>query len=221
VTWIEFWNRETTIYVSDRHKRVHYDLIARDLLRYVPGPDARVVDYGCGDTLSAEQVAARCGHLYLCESAPAVRERLSARYAGCPNISVISPQQLAELVPGTIDTVVVNSVIQYLSAADLRALLALAREKLAGSGRLVLGDVIPRHVGPLSDAVALIRLAAANGFLLAAFAGLVRSALSSYPRARRELGFLQFEEAEMLHELAQAGFAPAATIPTSATAPPA
>jgi hypothetical protein len=207
VTWIEFWNRETTIYVSDRHKRVHYELIARDLLRYVPGPDARVVDYGCGDTLSAREVAARCGHLYLCESASAVREKLAARYAGCPNISVISPQQFAELAPGTIDTVVVNSVVQYLSVADFRSLLALAREKLAGAGQLVLGDVIPRRVGPLSDAAELLKLAAANGFLIAAVAGLVRSALSSYPRVRRELGFLQFEEAEMLHELAQAGFA--------------
>jgi hypothetical protein len=207
VTWVEFWNRETTIYVSDRHKCVHYGLIAHDLLRYVPGRDARVVDYGCGDTPSAQAVAARCGHLYLCESASAVRERLAARYAGCPNISVISPQQFADLAPGSIDTVVVNSVVQYLSAAEFRSLLALARGKLASAGRLVLGDVIPRRVGPLSDAAALLRLAAANGFLLAAVVGLVRSALSSYPRMRRELGFLRFEESEILRELAQAGYA--------------
>jgi hypothetical protein len=207
MTWVEFWNRETTIYVSDRHKCVHYGLIAHDLLRYVPRPDARVVDYGCGDTPSAQAVAARCGHLYLCESASVVRERLAARYAACPSISVISPQQFADLAPGTIDTVVLNSVVQYLSAAEFRDLLALARGKLTSAGRLVLGDVIPRRVGPLNDAGALLKLAAANGFLLAAVVGLVRSALSSYPRVRRELGFLQFEEAEMLCELAQAGYA--------------
>ena len=186
---------------------MHYELIARDLLRYVPGPGARVVDYGCGDTLSARKVAARCGHLFLCESAATVRERLAARYADCPNISVISPEQLAELAPQTIDTIVVNSVIQYLSVEDFRRLLAVAREKMAGDGRLVLGDVIPRRIGPLSDAAELLKLAAANGFLLAAAVGLVRSALSSYPRVRRELGFLQFEGAELARELTQAGFA--------------
>jgi hypothetical protein len=207
VTWAEYWNRNTTIYVSARHKRVHYERIARDLFRYVPGPEARVVDYGCGDTLSAQEVAARCGHLFLCESAPTLRERLAARYAGCANISVVSPQQFGELDPGTIDVVVVNSVIQYLSVVELRHLLGVAREKLASAGRLVLGDVIPRRVGPLSDAVELLKLAGANGFLLAAGWGLVKSSLSSYPRVRREAGFLQLDEAEMLHELAQAGFA--------------
>ena len=52
----------------------------------------------------------------------------------------------------------------------------------------------------------LFRFAAANGFLLAAAVGLVKSSLSSYPRLRREAGFLQFDEAEMLRQLEQAGF---------------
>jgi hypothetical protein len=207
VSWAEFWNRETSIYVNARHRQVHYEGIARDILRYVPGPGARVVDYGCGDTLSAGPVAAACGHLYLCESAPTVRERLAARYAGVANISVIDPEQFAALAPGSIDTIVVNSVVQYLSAADLGRLLAVAREKLAGTGRLVLGDIVPRRVSPLRDAFELFRFAAANGFLIAAAAGLVRSSLSSYPRLRRQVGFLQFDEAEMLRALDQAGFA--------------
>ncbi len=207
MSWAEFWNQETSIYVNDRHRRVHYEGIARDMLKYVPGPGARVVDYGCGDTLSADRVAAACGQLLLCESAPTVRERLAARYAGVPSISVISPQQLAELDPGSVDTIVVNSVVQYLSAAELGQLLSLAREKLAGDGRLVLGDIVPRRVSPLRDAFELFRFAAANGFLVAAAAGLVRSSLSSYPRLRREVGFLQRDEAEMLRELDEAGFA--------------
>jgi len=48
VTWAEYWKQETTIYVSARHRCVHYERISRDLLNYVPGPGARVVDYGCG-----------------------------------------------------------------------------------------------------------------------------------------------------------------------------
>ena len=206
VTWAEYWNRETTIYVNARHRRVHYERVARDILEYVPGPGARVVDYGCGDTLCAHAVAAACGHLFLCDSAPTVRASLAARYAGCANISVIGPQEFEHLDAGSVDTIVVNSVVQYLSAAVFARLLANARDKLSRDGCLVLGDIVPRHVGPLRDAMELFRFAAANGFLLAAAVGLVKSSLSSYPRLRREAGFLQFDEAEMLRQLEHAGF---------------
>ena len=207
MSWAEFWNRETPIYVNDRHRRVHYEGIARDILKDVPGPGARVVDYGCGDTLSADRVAAGCGHLFLCESAATVREKLAVRYAGCPNVSVISPQQFAELDPGSVDIIVVNSVIQYLSGAEARP----PARRCAGEARRHRaagpGDIVPRRVNPLRDAMELFRFAAAKGFLMAAAVGLVRSSLSSYPRLRREAGFLQFEEAEMLRELERAGFA--------------
>jgi SAM-dependent methyltransferase len=207
VSWAAYWNRKTSIYVNDRHRRVHYERVSRDLIRCLPGPGARVVDYGCGDTLCALRVADGCAHLFLCDSAPTVRESLAARYAGCANISVISPEQFERLDAGTIDAIVANSVIQYLSAAEFARLLSLSREKLRPGGRLVLGDVIPRSIGPLRDALELLKFAGANGFLLAAAAGLVKSYFSDYPRLRREAGFLQFEEAELLQELARAGFA--------------
>lgn len=206
MTWAEYWNQETTIYVSARHRCVHYEGISRDILKHVPGPGARVVDYGCGDTLAAHQVAAACGHLFLCDSASTVRQRLAARYAGYPNISVISPEQFELLDPGSIDTIVVNSVIQYLSAAEFAHLLSISRHKLSSAGCLVLGDIIPRHVGPLRDAIELFRFAGANGFLVSAATGLVKSCLSTYPRLRREAGILQFDETETLRELEQAGF---------------
>ncbi|HEX5958101.1 MAG TPA: hypothetical protein VFY92_05520, partial [Hyphomicrobiaceae bacterium] len=155
--------------------------------------------------LCAEQVAAACGHLYLCDGAPTVRERLAVRYSGHPNISIIAPEALAGLPPGSIDTIIVNSVIQYLSPADFSRLLGVARDKLSVAGQLVLGDVIPRHVNPVQDVSALLRFAAGNGFLLAAAAGLVRSAFSSYPRVRRTAGFLQLDEPEVLQALANAG----------------
>jgi hypothetical protein len=206
VSWAEYWNRKTTIYVNARHSGVHYERISRDILKHVPGPGARVVDYGCGDTLSAHKVAAACRHLFLCDAASTVRASLAARYAGCSNISVISPLEYERLDAGSVDTIIVNSVVQYLSAAEFSRLLASARDKLSCEGCLVLGDIVPRHVSPLRDAMELLRFAVANGFLLAAAVGLVKSSLSSYPRLRREAGFLQFDEAEMLRQLEQAGF---------------
>ena len=206
MTWAEYWNGETTIYVNARHKSVHYEAVARDIVACLPGPAARVVDYGCGDALSAHLVADACAHLFLCESSESTRQRLVARIAGRPDIDVVSPRQFEQLPSGTVDVIVANSVIQYLSASELAHLLAVSRDKLSRDGRLVLADVIPRHIGVVRDATELLKFAAANGFLLAAGAGLVRSFFSNYRQIRQQLGLLQFDEAEILEVLAQSGF---------------
>jgi SAM-dependent methyltransferase len=206
MSWTEYWNKETTIYVNARHKYAHYERVARDLLYHLPGPHARVVDYGCGDTLSAHRLAAACGHLLLCDSAPMVRERLAGRYASCSNISVISPEQFQDLDAATLDTVIINSVIQYLSRPELALLLSTSRQKLRPDGRLVLGDVVPRGVAPWRDALELLKFAGAHGFFLSAAAGLVKSYFSDYPRLRKEAGFLQFDQDEIVRELQLAGF---------------
>lgn len=206
VTWTEYWNGATTIYVNARHRSVHYEAVARDIVTALPGPDCRVVDYGCGDALSAHLVADACAHLFLCESSESTRQRLAARTVCRSNIAVISPQQFEHLPPGSVDVIVANSVIQYLSASELAHLLAVARDKLTREGHLVLADVIPRHVGMLRDVAELLKFAAANGFLLSAGAGLVRSYFSNYRQVRHQLGLLQFDEAEMLNLLAQSGF---------------
>jgi ubiquinone/menaquinone biosynthesis C-methylase UbiE len=206
VGWLDYWNGNTTIYVNARHKSVHYQGVARDILRLLPSPGARVVDYGCGDALSAQQVADACGHLYLCDGASSVRERLAARFEGRSNIEVIDPQQFELLPSATIDLIVVNSLVQYLSASEFAKLLAVARGKLGVVGRLVLADIVPRHVSPVRDASEFLKFAWANGFLIPAAAGLVRSYLSGYRQIRAEYGFLQFDEPEILALLAQSGF---------------
>jgi trans-aconitate methyltransferase len=206
MTWVEYWNADTTVYVNDRHKRVHYAGVARDIVHHVSSPDARVVDYGCGEALSAHVVADACRHLYLCESSGTTRTRLAERYSGHPNISVISVPEFKRLPEASIDVIVANSVVQYLSLAELEGLLSLARAKLAPSGRLVLADIIPRNVGALTDAVQLLKFAAANGFLIAAGIGLVKSFFSSYRQVRAALGLLRFDEPEMIEILCRSGF---------------
>jgi len=135
-----------------------------------------------------------------------VRKRLEERFSGLPSISVISPEQFAALADDSIDLIVVNSVVQYLSEAELTRLFAVVRQKLAPSGRLIVADVIPRTVGPLADASALMSLAARNGFLVPAALGLVRTAFSDYRKLRNQLGLAHFDEAEFVDRLAAAGF---------------
>jgi hypothetical protein len=78
---------------------------------------------------------------------------------------------------------------------------------LQADGALVVSDVIPPQVPAVTDALALLRFGAANGFLLAALAGLVRTRLSDYWRLRGQLGLTRYTEAAMTEKLAAAGFA--------------
>ena len=191
MSWRDFWNQDTPIYVSGRHKVLHYARIAADIARLIPSPDAAVLDYGCGEALSADRVAARCGRLYLCDAAPLVRERLLARFAGDARIAVLAPEDAESLPDELLDLMVANSVIQYLSLDELRAVLRLARQKLKADGSLILADVIPPDVSPLTDASALLSFAWKGGFVGAALVGLARTAVSDYRRLRDELGLAQ------------------------------
>ena len=207
MSWIEYWDEDTTIYVNARHKSKHYQGIARDMLSHVPGADACVVDYGCGDALFADRLAAACGRLLLCDSASSVRQKLAGRYANQANIVVLSPEQFEALESGTVDAIIVNSVVQYLSLDEFARLLGVFRGKLSSNGRLVVADIVPRDVSPYGDAVELLKFAAANGFLTTAVAGLARSYFSGYRKLREGLGFLQLDEPEAVRMLQQAGFA--------------
>jgi SAM-dependent methyltransferase len=206
MTWRDYWNSDTPIYVNERHKALHYRLVANDIAALIERPGAVVLDHGCGEALSAQRVAAKCERLYLCDGAPLVRQRLEARFGADPRIAVLAPEEVDAFADSSLDLVVVNSLLQYLSLDDLRRLLRLWRAKLKPDGRLVLADVIPHDVSPLADAKALLSFAASGGFLKAALVGLVRTALSDYRKVRDELGFAQYDEPEMLEILAEAGF---------------
>jgi SAM-dependent methyltransferase len=211
--WIAFWNSEHSIYVNARHRDVHYGTIARDiaahlaahLAAHVPA-GARVLDYGCGEALHAELIAQCARALTLCEAAPAVRAALARRFGAHPSIEARSPEEVAALPAGSFDVIVMHSVAQYLTPPELDALLGVFHRLLAAGGLLILGDVIPPHVGAATDATALLRLAAANGFFGAALIGLVRTLASDYWRLRTKLGLTRYAEAAMMEKLAGAGF---------------
>ncbi len=206
--WLAFWDTSHPIYVNARHKDVHYRLIAEEIAHLVSGSAARVLDYGSGEALHADLVAAAVAELILCEGAPRVRAALAARFAGNPKIRVLVPEDAARLLPEqSLDLVVLHSVAQYLAPDEADALFALFRRLLKPDGTLLVSDIIAPDVAALTDALALIRFGAANGFLLAALGGLVRTRLSNYWRLRTQFGLTRYSEAVMLEKLAAAGFA--------------
>jgi SAM-dependent methyltransferase len=208
--WIAFWDSEHSLYVNARHRDVHYRRIAEDIAAYVSS-SAVVLDYGCGEALHADRIAAGARKLILVEAAPKLRDGLAARFENHPAIEVLSPQAVRELKDRSIDVAVMNSVAQYLTSSELSALFVLFRRLLNPGGLLVVGDVVPPHTSLLTDIWALLNFAAANGFLIAALRGLIRTALSDYRQLRSRLGLSRYDAAEMIRKLGHAGFVAART----------
>ena len=208
MNWRDYWNQDTPIYAGERHKLLHYRLVANDIIGLIPSPDAAVLDYGCGEASFADKIAAKCARLTLSDAAPLVRERLSERFRGNGRITVLSTDDVADLPDASFDLVVVNSLVQYLSLDEFRALLKLAHDKLREDGRLILGDIIPPDISPLTDARALLSFAWQGGFLRSALTGLARTAFSEYRKIREEVGLAQYGEDEIVDLLEDAGFKP-------------
>ncbi len=204
--WIDYYDSTHTIYASRLHRDLHFQLIARDIIGYISSPDAVVLDYACGEALSAAKVAEACGKLILAEPAPGVRGRLIARFAPDTRIRVRSLEDLRKTDANSIDLAIMNSVAQYMTPAELDAAFATVKRLLKPGGRLVLGDILRPEVGMPKDVLALLRFAAAHGFLRDALIGLVSTALSDYRQLRAKVGLQRYSEAEMLAKLAASGF---------------
>jgi len=210
-SWLDFWNGSHRIYVNARHAEVHYAKIAADFVALIPSPSAIVVDWGCGDAAQASAVAGHVGRLLLCDAATATRDRLAARLAAGPaadaaRIEVLSPDALRDRYAGQVDLFVVNSVLQYLTEAELQRLLADVALCLAPGGSLIIADVIPTHDDLLGDIGNLLGTAWAHGFFFAALAGLVATFFSPYRSLRNSIGLARHDEAAFLARLADAGF---------------
>ena len=207
-SWIDFYDfKHSVIYVNARHRDVHYRTIAQDIRGYIPSPSAHVLDYGCGEATSAELVANACAQLILVEAAPNVRAALKARHEGNAKIAVLTPDQAAALPAGSFDLIVMHSVAQYLSGAELERLLGVFRRLVKPAGTVVIGDVVPPRLAAPRAALALLRFGAGNGFFWAAAGGLLRIFVSDYLRLKKMVGLSHYTEAAIRAKLKAAGFA--------------
>jgi ubiquinone/menaquinone biosynthesis C-methylase UbiE len=204
--WIDYYDSTHTIYASKLHRDLHFRIIARDIIGFISSPDAVVLDYACGEALSAAKVADACGKLYLAEPAPGVRGRLIARFAPNTKIRVRSLDDLRKMEEKSIDLAVMNSVAQYMTPEELDSAFAVIRRLLKPTGRLVVGDILRPEVGMGRDVLALLKFARANGFLKDALYGLASTALSDYRQLRSRVGLQRYSESEIIAKLAAAGF---------------
>jgi hypothetical protein len=107
----------------------------------------------------------------------------------------------------SLDLIVFHSVSQYLTGEEFDRIATLFHRLLKRDGVFLIGDVVPPNVPAVSDAFALLRFGAGNGFFLAALAGLVRTVFSDYRQLRTKLGLTRYSEQDMTARLRELGFA--------------
>jgi ubiquinone/menaquinone biosynthesis C-methylase UbiE len=203
--WITFFDSDHAIYVNARHKNVHAVITGDGMLAHIRDGD-RVLDYGCGEAAYAGRLIRKAGQLTLCEAAPNLREALKRRVAHERHISVLSPEDVAALPDQSFEVVIMHSVSQYLSPAQLAELLATFRRLLRPDGKLVIGDVVQPDTPAWKDALALVQFGWREGFFLAALGGLFRTAFSDYSKLRKNAGLTRYSEQQMAVKLSEAGF---------------
>ncbi|MGV3634450.1 MAG: class I SAM-dependent methyltransferase [Pseudorhodoplanes sp.] len=203
--WITFFDSDHAIYVNARHKEVHAIITGDGMAEYIARTD-RVLDYGCGEAAYAERLVRKTASLTLCEAAPNLRERLKARVAREPSITVLSPEDVTALPDGAFDVVIMHSVSQYLSPALLDGLLVQFHRLLQPDGKLVIGDVVQPGTPAWKDALALLHFGWREGFFVAALRGLVRTVFSDYSKLRKDAGLTRYSEHDMAKNLARRGF---------------
>lgn len=206
MNWRDFWNRDNAIYVNARHRALHYDGIAKGIGALVEDPAWVVLDHGSGEAASADLVARRCARLYLYDAAPTVQSKQRLQFSRNDKITVLDAAGLDSLPDASLDLVVANSLIQYLSRAEFESLLGFWRRTLKPGGRLVVADVIQEGASAKDDIAALLGFGLRGGFFFAACAGLVSTFFSDYRKLRTEIGLTRYKEGAMLELLAAHGY---------------
>jgi SAM-dependent methyltransferase len=208
--WRSYWETDSSVYVSARHKAAHYARLADDLVAVAgrlgkPLGEVRMLDYGCGEALSAGAIAGRVARLDLSDSSERVRRQLAERFGHIANVRVRDPEPPSALPAGGYDLVVLNSVLQYVAPAAAVTLIESLGHTLSKGGRLLVADVLPPDLSPLTDARELVTFAARDGFLIAAVTGLLRTALSDYAKVRARVGLTRFAPLDFVRLAATAG----------------
>lgn len=206
MTWSDFFETDHSIYVNARHKALHAEIVAKGVAAHIPSPQALVLDYGCGEALEANYLAARCEKLFLYDTAFVVRSRLRRIHIAAPNIKVLDETSFDELPENSLDMIAVVSVLQYVGEAELARLLTTFHDKLKDDGLLLLADIVPKNLSAWEDARALLSFGLAGGFLFAAAAGLAKTALSDYRTLREKYGLSTYDEADMAEILDEHDF---------------
>jgi cyclopropane fatty-acyl-phospholipid synthase-like methyltransferase len=119
--------------------------------------NAHVLDFGCGFGFVAEMLAAKVAMVSVWDASANMRRR-ARRNLAHENIRFLDlsePQAIARELK--FDSIVVNSVVQYVPLEQFASWLLMWRTMLAAGGRIVVSDLIPPDYNSMSDLVDLLK----------------------------------------------------------------
>jgi len=206
-SWLDFWNAPNALYVNQRHREAHYDVFLSGIRSHLPvGVGGVMLDWGCGDALAAEQLAQICSTVLLFDAAENTRVALRRRYEGHSRIRILDEAALAALASNSVDLVIVNSVIQYLTRQQFIASARMFHRLLRTDGAFLLGDVIGAELSLPSQVFTFLKFAFRHGFLIPASVALLKTGTSPYRKLRRAAGYTCYSQVEMVDLLKGCGF---------------
>lgn len=167
----------------------------------------RVLDFGCGFGYASELLAAAGADVRFWDPSPHMRQVAAERTASHPDAALCDVTQALRggAVEGApFDLILVNSVVQYMTDAELDGWLARWRDLLAPAGRVVLSDLIDPDRGGLRDLVDLLWFGVRQGAPVSAVSGAFGS-VTGYWRTRRAAPLLRLGHADLRTRAARAG----------------
>lgn len=158
--WLAYWERVPEGRLLFAPESEEY---AGNFLReFGPKSTDRVLDYGCGFGQIALRIAPSVGSIAVWDEAENMRRIAGINLAGCGN------GRVWDGVQSGFDYILVNSVVQYLSADELKSKIAEWVKLLAPNGRLVLSDLSEPGHSTLRDMASLFGFSLRRGYLVRA-----------------------------------------------------
>jgi protein-L-isoaspartate O-methyltransferase len=117
----------------------------------------RVLDYGCGFGFAAAALSPRVHSVAVWDKHQNMRDHALRTTAHLGNVAAIDLSDPSRLPAARFDLILVNSVVQYMTDAELAAVLPVWRALLADAGRVVVSDLIPVDYPAYADVLALVR----------------------------------------------------------------
>lgn len=208
-SWFSFWSRPAPIHVGERHLRARYRVTANEFLAAFPDARGkRILDYGCGEALDAPRLAGVGMDVLLYDRSEYFRTRLLPRFAGTRGIRVLDDASLAALPAGSVDHLLVCSVIQYLDRNELAALIRLAHGLLKPGGVLILADIIPTSLDTTSDTLDFLAYSIRHRFFFSGLRTLFDMVMTNYRSHLRENNLARYDLDELSALLREHGLQP-------------
>jgi SAM-dependent methyltransferase len=200
--WTGYWDGVEHRHIFVVEARDHVDRLRAAV---APRASDRVLDFGCGFGHVVALLAPSVAHVAYWDAAAGMRAATAARTAALHHVV---PLDLAGPIPhdaaGTYDLVLANSVVQYLSPAELDTWLARWRALLAPGGAVVLSDIPTPDGSALGELVGMLRFAARHGFLGRALVDGLAEA-RRYRRSRGSVDLQRWTAAALTEAAAAAG----------------